>query len=473
MSKGLSPEVASRLLARNIVAQPSVAGYCCSKLNMSFMPNDDGSALLQAFCERASMVGRLTGGDVEEVLASFPNQQFARAMKVQAAAEDRSSVDRYIESLQRYAEAESLRTLIGSLQLQLADSNPDLDNIKGQLANGIIRANVATTELRDLGYYAEEAETMIDMILSGNRPGRSVGFGPALDEYMWFDPGTISIVAGRPGSGKTSFVTSSMLTAASPEKPEAFFSIEMPGYSIAQRIACEAAGVSLHDINRRKVTADEVAAVKRELRSLQSRGIFVDDGVVSMDDIYYRSLSLPDRPVTIWIDYGEKVDVSNARQGRRDLELGYVYTKAKQIAKSLKCHVVVLAQLGRSVEEREDKWPMLSDISQSGAAEKDADYIALLMRPEYYLVRGLNCRLLSPGDARGVAYCNVAKSRNGPVDVVRLSYESKLMKFGEYVPEDKEVYDPDNAGVSVVSGEGPTADPDLCESDWEAVGDDE
>lgn len=420
------------MLVRNLIAVPAIAGYVRERVNTEYLPSGDSSAILRQMLDQVLAEGRLNTGHIMEILDRYPNQQFARTLPMRAVAEERDAVDSYIESLELYSELERMKVIVAAAHLDLSRGDVDVEEVKTNLATGIVMPN-NRRGLRDIGRFAGEAKNMLLLAASSQRPGRSVGFGRTLDDYWWFDPGCITILAGRPGSGKTSLITSSIFEGASPEHPEAFFSIEMPAYSIAQRLAAGEVGIPLHDLNRGKTTASQLSVVMNELDKLSDRGIYIDEEVVTMDDILYRAMAMPHTPRVIWIDYGEKVDVARDGRGRRDLELGYVYTRAKAIAKRLKCHVVVLAQLGRGVEETEDKWPSMSDISQSGAAEKDGDYVILLMRPEYYISRGLRCRVLSEGDRQGTCYCIVAKSRNGAVDTVRLAYNSRTMRFSEYI----------------------------------------
>jgi replicative DNA helicase len=419
------------MLVRNLIARPELGGYIRERINTEYLPGGDNSALLRQMMEVVQSSGRLNTGHVSDILDRYPNQQFARTLPMRAVSEDREAVDSYLDSLEEHSELERMRVLVAAAHLDLSRGDASIDQIKHELAEGIVRTGYRRG-LRDIGEFGKEAKNMLLMAQSSQRPGRSVGFGPALDDYWWFEPGTISILAGRPGSGKTSLITSSIGRAATPENPEAFFSIEMPAYSIVQRLAAGSVGVPLHDLNRGRTDSTTLSIVMAEIDGLADRGIYVDEDVVSMDDILYRSMALPVTPRVIWVDYGEKVAVTQDTRGRRDLELGYIYTRGKAIAKRLKCHMVILAQLGRDVEAREDKWPTMSDISQSGAAEKDGDYVVLLMRPEYYISRGLSCRVLSEGDREEVCYCIVAKSRNGAVDTVRLRYNAKIMRFGEY-----------------------------------------
>jgi len=423
------PDVALNMLLRNLVGQPEIAQFVFGMLDTTLLPPGPASELLKRMHNITREMGFLNSGHVEELIDTAPDQRHAAPLKMRAVVESREILEGYVASLREWLELKALEALVAEIQLKLSAPNVDVAELRATLANGLVRER-AQEGLRDLSSYAGQAIDMIMLARQGQRPGRSVGFGPTLDEYWWLEPGAISIVAGRPGSGKTSFVTSSILCGATPETPEAFFSIEMAGYAIAQRLACSLEGVSLADLRKGRTDLASTQRVIDRLQSLANRGIFMDDDVVSMDDVYFRCLSMPIKPRVVWIDYGEKVVVDRGQ--RRDLELGFVYTRAKQIAKRLSCHVVVLAQLKRDVDARPDKWPTLSDISESGAAEKDADIVAFMMRPEYYFTRNQTCRVADQSDRYGVAYCIVAKNRDGPIDTVRLNFDNGTMTFREY-----------------------------------------
>jgi replicative DNA helicase len=327
--------------------------------------------------------------------------------------------------------------------LALAGQEIDIHAVEHNLAQAIAKGGRETGEVKDAGHYVSDAEEELERRLSGIRPGRGLGFGERLDQYTWLEPGNLSIIAGRPGSGKTALVISSILQSASKERPEVFFSMEMPVNQVMLRMACCIANVSYADMAAGLLTTGEGDALRRELQGLAGRGIFIDSSSsASMSDVLYRTMYLSDHPVAIWIDYAELV--TSQQMARRDLELTDTYYRGKAIAKDLYTHCCILAQLKREVDERPDKWPTMADVSQSDGAAKAADYLGLIMRPEYYLNRGEEVEVKSPGDRVGVVYYIAAKNRNGVTGWDRIGFNSRTMNFYEY--RFRDVTEDDNEG---------------------------
>ncbi|KKM86860.1 hypothetical protein LCGC14_1274860, partial [marine sediment metagenome] len=122
------------------------------------------------------------------------------------------------------------------------------------------------------------------------------------------------------------------------------------------------------------------------------------------------------------IDYMQLLDGSDASRGRgRYEEVTEISKGLKRIAKRLKIHVMVLAQLNRKVEERRDKKPIMADLRDSGQVEQDADLIFLLHRPGYYWP--------DKPEYEGVAVLNICKNRNGPTGTIQLQFTPEYCRF--------------------------------------------
>lgn len=431
MSVRIRPDTAANMLARNIVGDTTTIPYIMSRLdNLDMLPICDSSDFLRHV--KAANGAAMNVGTMEQLISSYHSQDFAKRLRYNNLAEDRGALDAYIEVLNNYAKLQQLRSATANMSLALADPEPDLTKIQRDFVMAMA-AKSANAGLRDIASAADEAYRMVEQAHLGHVPGCSFGFGQALDDFWWAGPGEFSTIAGSPGSGKTSLVAGSILATATVEKPVAFFSLEMKSSRIALRMGCEISSVPYTKAFRGKTSRDELGSIHRALASLGGRGIFIDDGANNMTDMYYKIMSMRDKPSIVWIDYSELVQTDDLpTKQRNDLLIAEVYKAGRRIANDLNVHVAMLSQLTRDSDKSKDKWPGIRDLAQSSFAEKMSDGITLLMRPEYYLSRGQKCKLLQPSDATGVCYAIIGKSRNGAAGVVRLGYDAEHMRFHEY-----------------------------------------
>jgi replicative DNA helicase len=214
-------------------------------------------------------------------------------------------------------------------------------------------------------------------------------------------PGDLVIMAGRPGMGKTLTAVSMSRQSAAKGHAGGFFSLEMTQEQIGSRYLSDAAfdympsnrllssGRILHgDVDAPE--AEQVIDVAREFEKLP---LSIDDSSsMSVGEISARTRTLADQFARkgqklkhVWIDYLKFVRASERYRGQRHYEVGEISSGLKSLAKDLDVAVILLAQLNRNVESREDKRPQLSDLRESGDLEADADVVIFLYREAYYL----------------------------------------------------------------------------------------
>ncbi|MDD9149237.1 replicative DNA helicase [Sporolactobacillus sp. CQH2019] len=238
--------------------------------------------------------------------------------------------------------------------------------------------------------------------------------------------GELVIVAGRPAMGKSAFAINTGISAASRGTIVDLFSMEMPRRMVLQRIVSNVGRISggkwknpkrlmsQQDISKVANAIDEYLHWKMKIHGESSQTVSSIRSVVRKSMKQY-----PKEKHLVIIDYLSFMDVSGHYQ-RKDLEIGAITKGLKQIARRYNISIVLLCQLSREVERRNDKRPMMSDLRESGNIEQDADLIMFLYRDDYYNKDSKN---------KNIAEIIVAKQRNGPVGTVEMVFIKEYGMF--------------------------------------------
>lgn len=239
--------------------------------------------------------------------------------------------------------------------------------------------------------------------------------------------GDLIVLAARPSMGKTALAINIAEHVALHEGlPVAVFSMEMGASQLAVRIVGSIGRIDQSHLRTGKITDDEWPRLTETIEKLRTISLHIDEtaGLTSSElRANARRLSRQCGQLgLIVVDYLQLMSGSSSMDGEnRATELGEISRGLKMLAKELKCPVMALSQLNRSVETRPDKRPMMSDLRESGAIEQDADIIMFIYRDEYYTKEA--CK------EPGVAEIIIAKQRNGPTGVVKLAFLNKITKF--------------------------------------------
>ncbi|WP_353885672.1 replicative DNA helicase [uncultured Weeksella sp.] len=196
----------------------------------------------------------------------------------------------------------------------------------------------------------------------------------------------LTIVAGRPGMGKTAFLVQSVVDVASQGGSCAVFSLEMSSEQITGRIINNITEIPNYSILRKGMNQDEWYKFKEYKKHISSLKIHIDDTPsISINNLRLKAKMFKMRYDIdiIFIDYMQLMTVDR-NTNNREQEISLISRSLKALAKELNVPVIALSQLSRKVEERSDKRPLLSDLRESGAIEQDADEVLFLFRPEYY-----------------------------------------------------------------------------------------
>ncbi len=243
--------------------------------------------------------------------------------------------------------------------------------------------------------------------------------------------GDLIICAGRPSMGKTAFalnVASNVAIRA--RQPVAIFSLEMGAEQLALRMISADSRVDSQRMRTGALLDSDWGKLAKTVGETAETDLFIDDaGMLSALDLRTRARRLKAKMGEkglglIVIDYLQLMrGRGNGRNDSREQEISEISRSLKSLAKELQVPVMALSQLNRSLEKREDKRPMLSDLRESGAIEQDADVILFVHREEAYL------KDKTPEDKKGVAEIIVGKQRNGPTGVVECSFLREYTKF--------------------------------------------
>jgi len=276
--------------------------------------------------------------------------------------------------------------------------------------------------------------------------GLDTGFRDLNDLTSGFQNGEMIILAARPSMGKTAVALNLAENMAAfgnrhatgdadgQRAPVAFFSMEMSKQAITQRLLCSNARIDSNKMRKNQLTKPDFDRLVRSCSQLSKYPIYIDDtpGMTILQlRAKARRLSAQFGIKAVFIDYLQLMTAPGASRDGRQNEVATISRGVKALARELNIPVICLAQLNRGAEQREGHRPRMADLRESGSLEQDADVIMLLHREDYYH-RGDTEWLDANEDEVGKAEIIIAKQRNGPTDVVRLSWSPEYMRFQDY-----------------------------------------
>jgi len=361
------------------------------------------------------------------------------------------------------AEKWRLRQLIGLCQTIAAEGYSDVGTIEEFIEGAEERIHhivqtATKSSFQPIGYVLKSVfEALHAAAERGDRlTGLSTGYTRLDDKTAGLQDGDLTIVAARPGMGKTAFVLNLAVNVASPrairrnglEQQEpgdgvCVFSLEMPREQLGMRMTCSEGRVDFGKVKSGKLQSEDWRRLTEAAAYLNQLPIFIDDtagvGLMElrakarrMQAEYNRPAKLgqPERRIgLVIVDYLQLMKGRDGAQNREQ-EISEISRGLKELAKELRVPVIALSQLNRAVEGRTDKRPQLSDLRESGAIEQDADLVMFIYRDEYYNENG---------NKKGLAELIIAKQRNGPTGKILLRFASSYTRFDNLAPgEDPE-----------------------------------
>ncbi|GMA57341.1 primary replicative DNA helicase [Alicyclobacillus sacchari] len=282
---------------------------------------------------------------------------------------------------------------------------------------------------RDFTHISDVLQTTFERIeqlyeSEGNITGVPTGYSELDRMTSGFQKSDLIIVAARPSVGKTAFALNiAQNVAVRSGLPVAIFSLEMSKDQLVQRMLCAEAYIDGHKLRNGTLDDEDWPKLSMGVTTLGNSPIYIDDSPgITVPDMRskLRRLKMEHGLGFVVIDYLQLIHGRRSSGENRQQEISDISRSLKQLARELEVPIVALAQLSRSVEQRQDKRPMLSDIRESGSIEQDADIVAFLYRDDYY----------DPETERqNIVEVIIAKQRNGPTGKVELVFLKNYNKF--------------------------------------------
>lgn len=284
---------------------------------------------------------------------------------------------------------------------------------------------------RALKHILPEAVDRIDILhqSDGDITGIPSGYTEFDKLTAGLQQGELIVIAGRPSMGKTTLALNIAENAAIGSKvPTAIFSMEMPSQQLAFRMISSLGRVDQTHLRTGRFPDEDWSRINTAVQLMSEAPIFIDDTPgLSPTEIRARSRRLQREHGLglIVVDYLQLMAVPGSKENRAT-EISEISRSLKALAKELSLPVIALSQLNRSVEQRTDKRPVMSDLRESGAIEQDADLILFIYREEVYN---------QDTPRKGIADIAIAKQRNGPIGDFPLTFVGRYTKFENWVPD--------------------------------------
>lgn len=343
-----------------------------------------------------------------------------------------------------YADIVKEKALLRRL-IEVGESITELGfNSKGKIAKELVdeaeRKVFAIAERQSLGQQGIKtiAEILtntiarIELLSESDSPitGISSGFTDFDKLTSGLQRADLVIVAGRPSMGKTTFAMNiAEWISIKTDKPILIFSMEMPAEQLAMRMLASLARIELQRIRSGQLHDDDWPRLSSAIAMMAARKMFIDDsGSLSPIEVRARARRLMREQGElgmIVVDYLQLMRVPGNNE-HRAAEISEISRSLKILARELNVPVVALSQLNRSLEQRTDRRPIMSDLRESGAIEQDADLIIFIYRDEVYNKESAY---------KGTAEIIIAKQRNGPTGMMRLTFLGHFSRFENFAPQ--------------------------------------
>ena len=317
------------------------------------------------------------------------------------------------------------------------DFNDVLDNAEKKILN-VVKTRKGS-EFRSIQEVLSKTQSDLEKLAQTKNEitGLQTGFYDLDKVTSGLHPNELIIIAARPAMGKTAFALNLATNIAMyNNKPVALFNMEMGAEQLAMRMLSSQGQIDGYKIRNGRLENNDWKRVNEAISRLSDTKIYIDDTpgmTISEIRAKCRRLASSESGLGIVIiDYLQLISGSAKYAGNRQQEVSEISRSLKTLAMELNIPIVALAQLSRTVEGREDKRPLLSDLRESGSIEQDADIVAFLYRDDYYT------KQVSIDENTSKSEFIIAKHRNGPTTTIDLVFKRNTSTFVSMLKEDKQ-----------------------------------
>ena len=444
-----------KTLPNNLEAEQSVLGACflskyalqkaCETLTPDSFYSDKNGKI---FAAMNALADEKTPIDIATVTSHLKNKkELTEVGGVEYLTEvlnfvpTASNVDYYIKNVE---DTYILRNLIETATEIASDGyktdesvNEILDNSEKKILN--IVKNRRTSEFRSIKDILKKTQDDLEKLADSNGEitGLSTGFADLDRVTTGFHENELIIIAARPAMGKTAFALNiATHIAMSQDKSVAVFNLEMSAEQLAQRMISSLGQIDSYKLRTGKLLNEDWKRVNEAVSQLANTNLVIDDTPgITIGEIRAkcRRLASSENGLSaVIIDYLQLISGGKNYGANRQQEVSDISRSLKTLAMELGVPVIALSQLSRSVETREDKRPIMSDLRESGSIEQDADIVSFLYRKDYYEKE-------KPEDNNSISELIIGKHRNGPTPTIPLLFRRNTSKFVSLKKEDRKV----------------------------------
>ncbi len=347
-----------------------------------------------------------------------------------------SNIDYYIDIVREKALRRKLVEVSTSITTSAFDEETETNDIIDNAEKSIFSVTKSRKagEFKTISDVMKSTQVRLEDLAKNDKEitGIATGFYDFDKLTSGLHENELIIIAARPAMGKTAFALNLAVNSAiNSKKNVALFNLEMSAEQLAMRMIAAQGGIDQNKLKTGRLEHNDWKKVNEAMSELSDTNLYIEDASgISVSEIRAKCRRLatqgPGLGLVI-IDYLQLIDGSSRYAGNRQQEVSEISRSLKTMAMELSVPVIALAQLSRSVELRENKRPIMSDLRESGSIEQDADIVAFLYRDDYYNKSAAEQTNVS------VTELIVGKHRNGSTGTIELLFERTMSNFRNYL----------------------------------------